>query len=124
MLQSVSSLYHSFSVFLNIYVFPFFSVVHPLLFNNNSSVSKSFSPGHVERHSRQLIYETNILNIFNDFKNFLTVPNSSVNFNFDHDFSFNVIFNYDFNVNATCNDSLLIPEHILTLYTEFITVLV
>ena len=64
---------------------------------------------------RQLIYETIIFKIFNDFKNLLTSFNSSADYNF--------IFSYSFNFNATCNDNLVIPECILTLYTELITVL-
>ena len=49
-----------------------------------------------------------MFNIFNDFKKFLTIFNSSVD--------------YDFIFNATCDDK--ITECILTLYTELITVLV
>ena len=61
----------------------------------------------INRHSKQLIYETCILKFFNNF-------NSSV----DYDF----IFNHSFNFNATCDDK--IPECILTLYTELIIVMV
>ena len=64
---------------------------------------------------KQLIYETNILKIFNDFKKLLTIFNSSVDYNFT--------FSHSFNFNATCDDSLVIPECILTLYAELITVL-
>ena len=89
---------------------------HSILYKNNSSVSGNFLPGHANRHSKPLIYETNIFNIFNDFKNFLTIFNSYVDYNF--------IFSHSFNFNATCDDNLVIPECILTLYTELITVLV
>ena len=42
--------------------------LHPILYKNKSSVSGNFLPEHVNRHSKQLIYEPNIFNIFNDFK--------------------------------------------------------
>ena len=74
------------------------------LYKNNFSVSENLLPGHANKHSKQLIYETNIINIFNDFKVFLIL----VSFNF----------------NATCDDNLVIPECILALYTELIIVLV
>ena len=90
--------------------------LHPILFNNNSPVSRNFLPEYVNRHSKQLIYETNIFNIFNDFKKFLTIFNSFVDYNF--------VFSHSFNFNANCDDNLVIPECILTLYTELITVLV
>lgn len=95
--------------------FLFSTYLYPILFNNNSSVSRSFSPGHVEKHSRQLIYETNILNTFINFKNFLTIFNSSVNSDFNS--------NYDFHFNITFNSIFAIAECILALYTAFITVL-
>ena len=85
------------------------------LYKISSSVYRRFLPGHVNRHSKQLIYETNIFNIFNNFKKSLVVFNSSVDCNF--------IFSHSFNVNATCGDNLVIPECILRLYTEVITVL-
>ena len=47
--------------------FLFLTYLHPILYKNNSSVSGNFLPGHVNRHSKQLIYETNIFDIFNDF---------------------------------------------------------
>ena len=50
----------------------FLTYLHPILFNNNCSVSRNLSPGHVEKHLRQLIYEINILDISINFKNFLT----------------------------------------------------
>ena len=74
------------------------------LYKNNFSVSENLLPGHANKHSKQLIYETNIINIFSDFKVFLIL----VSFNF----------------NATCDDNLPIPECILALYTELIIVLV
>ena len=67
--------------------------LHPTLYKNNSSASGNFLPGHVNRHLKQLIYETNI------FK----------------------IFSHNFNFNATRNDKT--PECISTSYTELITVL-
>ena len=100
---------------LKIDVFSCLTYLHPILYKDNSSVSGNFLLGHANRHSKQLIYETNIFNIFNDFR-FLTVFNSSVDYNF--------IFSYSFNLNATCDDNLVIPECILILYTELITVLV
>ena len=41
----------------------FFSLtyLHPILYESNSSVGGNFLPGHKNRHSKQLIYETNIL---------------------------------------------------------------
>ena len=86
------------------------------MYKNNFSVSRNLLPGHVNRHSKQLIYETYIINIFNDFKKFLTMFNSSFDYNFN--------FSDSFNFNATCDDNLVIPECILTLYTELIIVLV
>ena len=65
-----------------------------MLYKNNSSVSRNCLTGHVNRHSKQLIYETNIFNIFNDFKKFVIVFNSSVDYNF--------IFSHSFNFNGTC----------------------
>ena len=117
---SIKSVKFSLSLFFSIFkyrifVFPFF-YLHPILFNNNSPVSRNFLPEYVNRHSKQLIYETNIFNIFNDFKKFLTIFNSSVDYNF--------VFSHSFNFNANCDDNLVIPECILTLYTELITVLV
>ena len=82
--------------------------MHPILYENNSSVSGNFLPGHVNRHSKQLIYETN------NFKKFLTIFNTSVAYNF---------FSHSLNFNATCDDNLVIPECISTLYTELIIVL-
>ena len=59
--------------------FLFLTYLHPILHKNNSTVSGNFLPGHGNRHSKQLIYETNI---FNDFKKFLTIFNSSVDYGF------------------------------------------
>ena len=52
------------------------------LYKISSSVYRRFLPGHVNRHSKQLIYETNIFNIFNNFKKSLVVFNSSVDCNY------------------------------------------
>ena len=82
--------------------FSFFNVLHPILYENSSSVSAIFLPGHVNRHSKQLIYETNIFNIFNNFKKFLTIFNSFVNYYF--------VFSPSFEFYATCDDNLVIPE--------------
>ena len=86
------------------------------MYKNIFFVSRNLLPGYVNRHSKQLIYETNIINICNDFKKFLTIFNSYF------DYSFN--FSHSFNFNATCDDNLVIPECILTFYTELIIVLV
>ena len=55
-----------FSIFKHrIFMFFFFlRYLHPILYKNNSSISINFLPVHVNRHSRQLIYETKIFNIF------------------------------------------------------------
>ena len=95
--------------------FLFLTYLHPILYKNNSSVNRDFLPRHANRHSKQSIYETNIFNIFNNFKKFLTIFNSSVDYNFVFSHSFNFYANFDVN--------LVIPECILTLYTELITVL-
>ena len=86
------------------------------LYKYNFSVSENLSAGRENIHSKELIYETNIINILNDFKEFLTIFNSSFdyNFNFSHSFNFNAIF----------DDNLVIPECISTVYTELIIVLV
>ena len=55
----------------------------------------------------QLIFLT-----FNHFKKFLTIFNTSIDFNF--------IFNHNFNVSAACNDNLVTPECILTVCTELL----
>ena len=54
------------------------------LYKNNFSVSKNLLPGHLNRHSKRVIYETNIINIFNDFKVFLTIFSSSFDYNFNY----------------------------------------
>ena len=79
-----------------------------ILYKNNSSVSRNFSPEDVNRYSKQLIFDTNVFNIFNDFKKFLTIFNSSVDYNFT--------FNHSFKFNATCADNLVIPESFNTLH--------
>ena len=56
-----------------------------------------------------------VLTFLNNFKKFLTIFNSS--------FEYNFIFSHNFNFNATCNANLVVPECILTFYTEVITVL-
>ena len=42
--------------------------LHAILYKNNLSVSGNRLLGNVSRHSKQLIYEINIIIIFNDFK--------------------------------------------------------
>ena len=86
--------------------------LHPKLYKNNSSVSVNFLPGHVNRHSKQLIYENNI---FNSFKKLLTIFNSYVDYSF--------IFNHSFDFNATYDEHLEIPQFLLALYSELIIVL-
>ena len=93
--------------------FLFLTYLHLILYKNNSSVSRDFLPRHVNRHSKQSIYETNIFNIFNDFKKFLTIFNSSVDYNFVSSHSFKSNF----------GDIFVIPECILTLYTELTVLL-
>ena len=93
----------------------FLTYLHLILYKNNSSVSRDFLPKHVNRHSKQTIYETNIVNIFNNFKKFLTIFKSYVDYNF--------VFSHSFKFYANFDDNLVIPECILTLYTELITVL-
>ena len=56
-----------------------------------------------------------VLTFLNNFKKFLTIFNSS--------FEYNFIFSHNFNFKATCNANLVVPECILTFYTEVITVL-
>ena len=98
-----SSFYHSFLVFLNpeYLFFLFLTYFHLILYKNNSFVSRDFLPRHVNRHSKQPIYETNILNIFNYFKKFSTIFNSSVDYNF--------IFGHSFQLYANFDDNLVIP---------------
>ena len=86
------------------------------MYTNNSSVSRDFLPRHVNKHSKQSIYETNIFNVFNDFKKFFTIINSSGDYNF--------VFSHSFKFYANFDDNLLILEYILTLCTELITVFV
>ena len=93
--------------------FPFLTYLHPISNKNNSSVSNKFLPGHVNRHVKQLIYKTSIFKIFNDFKKFLTFFNNSVDYNFT--------FSHSLSFNSTCDDNLVIPKCILTLYTQLIT---
>ena len=73
-----------------------------ILYKNNSSVSRDFLPRHVNRNSKQSIYETNIVNIFNDFKKLLTIFNGSVDYNF--------VFSDSFKFYANFDDNLVIPE--------------
>ena len=89
--------------------FLFLTYLHLILCKNNSSITRDFLPRHVIRHSKQSIYETNIFNIFNDFKKFFTIFNSSVDYNF--------VFSHSFKFYANFDDNLVIPEYILTLYT-------
>ena len=93
----------------------FLTYLHLILYKNNSSVSRDFLPKHVNRHSKQSINETNIFNIFKDYKKFLTIFSRSVDYNF--------IFSHSFKFYADFDDNLVIPECILTLYTDLITVL-
>ena len=93
----------------------FLTYLHLILYKNNSSVSRYFLPRHVNRHSKQSVYETNIFDIFNDFKKLLTIFNSSVDYNF--------VFSHRFKFSANSDDNLVIRECILELYTELITVL-
>ena len=95
--------------------FHFLTYLHLILYKNNSSVSRDFLPRHVNRHSKQSIYETNIVNIFINFKKFLTIFNSSVDYNF--------VFSHSFKFYANFDDNLVIPEYTLTLYTELIIAL-
>ena len=88
-----------FSIFkYRIFVFPFLTYLRPILYRNNSSVSRIFLPGHVNRHSKET-------NIFNELKKFLTIFNSSVDYNF--------VVSHVFNFSASCDASLVIPECIL-----------
>ena len=96
--------------------FLFLMYLHTILYKTNFSISRHLLPGHVNRHSKQLIYESNIVNICNDSKKFLNIFNSFFDYNFD--------FSHTFEFNATCNDNLVIPEFVLTLYTDLIIVLV
>ena len=104
-----------FSIFkYRIFVFLFLTYLHPIFYKYNPSVSRIFLPRHVNRHSKQLIYVTNILNFFTDSKKFLTIFNSSVDYNF--------VF-CCFKFYATFDDNFVIPKCILALYTDLITVL-
>ena len=97
-----SSFYHSFSIFkYRIFFVCFLLYLHAILCKNDLSVSGNLLPGHVNRHSKQLIYEINISNIFNDFKKLLTIFINSFDYNFN--------FSHSFNFNATCDDNLVIP---------------
>ena len=96
-----SSFYHSFLVFLNteyLCLSLFLTYLHLILYKNNSSVSRDFLPRHVNRHSKQSIYETNIFNNFINFKKFLTIFNSSVDYNF--------VFSHNFKFSANSDDNL------------------
>ena len=113
-----SSFYHSYLVFLNteyLCFFLFLTYLHPIFYKCNFSASRISLPRQVNWYSKQSIYETNILNIFFDFKKFLTIFNSSVDYNF--------VFSHSFKFYATFDDNFVIPECILTLYTDLITVL-
>ena len=85
-----------FSLFFSIFKYRIFmfllflTYLNLILYKNNSSVSRDFLPKHVNRHSKHSIYETNIFNIFNDFIKFLTIFNSSIDYNFvfSHSFKF------------------------------------
>ena len=59
----------------------FLTRTHTILFNNNFLASKTFIKDYVNRHPRQLIYDTNLFdNNFNIFNLFLTNFNSSDEF--------------------------------------------
>ena len=82
------------------------------MYKDDSSVSRNFLPGHFNRHLRQLIYETSI---FNNFNKFFT--------NFNNFADYNFISSHNFNFNTTTgNNNVVMPEFILTLYTELIAV--
>ena len=91
----LSSFYHSFLLVLNtyrIFIFSFFQPIYIQYCIKIVVLLVNFSlPGHVNRHSKQLTYETNIFNIFNCFKKFLTIFNSSVDYNFIFSPSFNFL---------------------------------
>ena len=98
----------------NIYDFLFACIC---MYKNNSSKSRNFSPGHGNRHSKQPIYETNILNIFSGFKKFLTIFNSSVDYCFIFIYK---VYSLYCNFNTISDDNRVIPKCILTFYSEFI----
>ena len=106
----ILSLFFSIFKYRIFMFFLFLTYLHLILYKNNSSVSRDFLPRHVNRHSKQSIYETNIFNIFNDFKKFLTIFNSSVDYNF--------VFSHSFIFYA--NDNLVISECILTIYLSLL----
>ena len=59
----------------------FLMCIRTVLFNNDFLASKNFIKNHVNRHSSQLIYDTNLFdNNFNLFNMFLPNFNSSVEF--------------------------------------------
>ena len=95
--------------------FLFLTYLYLILCKNNSSATRDFLPRHVIRHSKQSIYETNIFNIFNDVRKFFIIFKSSVDYNF--------VFSHSFKIYANFDDNLVIPEYILTLDTQLITVL-
>ena len=114
-MKFILSLFFSIFKYRIFMFFLFLTYLLPILYKNDFSVSGNFLTVHVNRHSKQLIYETKTFNIFNNFKKVLTIFNSSVDCN--------VVFSHSFIFNATCDDNLVIPECILLLYTEFIFVL-
>ena len=66
----ILSLFFSIFKYRIFMFFLFLQYLHLILYKNSSSVSRNFLPGHVNRHSKKLVYETNIFNIFNNFKKF------------------------------------------------------
>ena len=82
-----------FSIFKYLFLF-FLTYLHLILCENNSSVSRDFLPRHVNRSSKQSIYETNIY-ILNKF---VTIFNSSVDYNFVFSHSFKFYANFDDNL--------------------------
>ena len=112
--KSILSLFFKISKNGLFMYFLFKTYLQPILYKNNSSVSRK-NVRDVNRYLKILIYETNIFYIFNDFKNSLTIFNSFVDYNF--------AFSYSFKFYATCSENPVITECILTRYTELITVL-
>ena len=91
---------HFFSIFkYRIFMFFLLMYLHPIFYKNNSSVSRNLLPRHVNKHWKQSIYKTNILN---NFKTLLTIFNSSVDYNF--------VFNHSFKFYATFDDNLVLPD--------------
>ena len=95
----ILSLFFSIFKYRIFMFFPFLTYLHLIFYKNNSCTSRDLLPRHVNRHSKQSIYETNILNIFN------------------------ILRSHNFKFYANFDDNLVIHECILTLYNAIITVL-